>query len=197
MEWITRCGEDVESAVLDGTIETLVPNDAGIYAWKLFSGGKALLASDPMGVLNRIRQFMTTPHGETGSKRLSHSLELTGFILKGQDFTEKKLDLLKNSMVANPQFTQWMINYLHSLDNFLPSIYVGQSLNLCDRTSDHVSGTSDFGKRILQLQDDGILTWADLSLSYCVLKKAESELLSTIEYMTQSITIAGFTGRAG
>lgn len=91
-----------------------------------------------------------------------------------------------------------MTEYLSELSAHLPALYVGETDNLQQRVKQHIAGDSQFGAQIAAMEE---LDWRMMSLFYVKVDNQNLDFAAaarkSLEYVTTSLTIAGFTSRPG
>jgi predicted GIY-YIG superfamily endonuclease len=136
---------------------------------------------------------MSLPLGEVDGAQVSHSIWVGGIKIRGQQLGGDKALALKEWLkdVAN---ARWMISYLENIYMHMPSLYVGNTRSIVHRVNEHMSGTHGFGSRILKSAE---LNWSDLSLHWLEMPGASKQVLESVEFITQSLSVSAFSKRVG
>ena len=92
-----------------------------------------------------------------------------------------------------------MTQFLQELSANLPAMYVGETGNLAARTTQHMTGLSDFGSAMINSSE---VEWPDLDLQYLAVGSKDAEarqapFRKTLEYISATLTVAGYTRRPG
>jgi len=123
-------------------------------------------------------------------------VQMDGLTLGGSGLSESKLNHFR-ALLANREMAVSIREYLRTLQERIPALYVGKARNLPTRVAQHLSGTTGFGSSI---NVDSRLQWSDLRLEFFRLGEADSVTDSTLEAFEQLMTIlliAPYTERAG
>ena len=192
-KWEHLSGRDAVSFREEGTLGDYIPSLSGIYCWKVNPYRKTLLPSDYDGILEQVCRLMTLPQFESGYTRINHSLISRGFSHRGEPISGDKYTRLRE-WLKETENAKWMISFLKDLSDFMPNLYVGKSENIGKRVGQHLSGTSNFGKKI---SDSADLSWEDLLISWRVIPDADSQLLEAVELVTTVVSLSGYVEKAG
>ena len=192
-QWDSLSGKDALNFREEGNLADYIPSTPGIYCWKLNPYKKVLLPSDYDSILSQINHLMALPQFETGSARINHSLISRGFLHRGEPLSGDKSVKLRE-WLKDSENAKWMIAFLKELKDYMPNLYVGKADNLAKRIGQHLAGSSKFGQKI---NDSSELTWQDLSVSWCQIPGADSQLLEAVELVTTVVSLSGFVEKAG
>lgn len=195
--WQLASGSDLYGLTQGGeSLTTLLPVTPAVYMWKLRLRSETLVAHDPERTLRHLVRLAKIPQGRTLPISASQGLALLGIEVCGPGLPDNKKKVFAK-FLAQPKNSRWLINYLESLEQHLPALYVGETGNLAKRAFEHLSGLTDFGST---LSTEPGLTWADLNLYYMPIggtSDSDSPLRKAVEYITAVVTISAFTRRAG
>ncbi|KUI17019.1 hypothetical protein AU192_21130 [Mycobacterium lehmannii] len=143
-----------------------------------------------------LESLTTGIRGKSQMRAISHILQIPSVELRGRGLTKDKANYLLQ-FLKTPQSRMWMKQYIESLENFAPTLYVGETGNFQKRAAEHVRHVTDFG---LTVQESSDLSWEKLDFHYMVLKGFETKpelLRKSVEYISAALTIAGLTKRPG
>jgi len=90
-----------------------------------------------------------------------------GIKIGGGGLTETKMKTLE-SISGNSQLRGFVINYLESLSQFCPAIYIGKSNNLRVRVKQHLDGETGL---VAYIEDLLQLHWQDLQFQFFTTSK--------------------------
>lgn len=192
--WQVVRGRDLTEAYGVFPITSVLSNSAAIYMWKRNLAPPWLAQHSRQEMYDWCKKLVETPSGVIEGAQISHSLKSLGFELVG------KLDAKKDSLnefLSTPEHRKWAFKFLQDLEPHTPPIYVGQTQNLEKRVRSHMSGVDGFGKKISEHSN---LSWDDLHLRYCIVTgkvEVTKKYIEAMEYITQVLTISGYTTRAG
>jgi len=192
MKWKSQEGVYLAEYQNVNALGEILPNVAGVYAWKLNPISRALVPADYDGILKQLLHVMSLPLGRVESKHLSHSLAI-GIEIRGQKLEGDKLDAIRE-WLKDIDNAAWMIKYLSQIDQHMPALYVGNTNSIVKRVSQHLSETNGFGKRVALHRR---LNWRDMTFYWLELPGASKPVLESIEMITQSLSVAAFSERIG
>jgi len=192
--WGRAEGEDLVNAYGGSSNDSMLENAPAIYLWKRNLRPEFSEKNNSQKMLDWCRRLVETPVASFKPSRISHSARSLGFELVGSLDTkaDQMYELLKSH-----EGRDWVFNYLKALEDHAPALYVGQTDNLERRIKEHLRGSKGFGREI---SDNPAWDWSSLHLRYYLIDGPAAEIkhqLEAIEYVTQVITIAGLTTRAG
>ncbi|WP_139363085.1 hypothetical protein [Gordonia sp. IITR100] len=196
--WASQPGEALYDALrVDEGIDDLIPRTPAVYMWKRTLRPDIVARSDPSAFIEWIDKLCSSPYGQIIDTQLNHFLAVQSIELSGRGLSKDKRGYLR-TFLSDERARRWMTEFLAGLDNHLPSLYVGETGNLVTRVAEHIEGQSSFGQII---NTSTQLDWRDLTLHYCIVR-ATDELASkvarqTLEYLTSTVTVAGFSQRIG
>ena len=201
-KWELLSGAEVEDAyVHQASLQDLIPACEAIYLWRR-------RLSVPTGAIHDGQEFMTwledamqAPTGEIRNQHLSHFAQLERLTIRGQKLTPEKRRLLER-FAGRPKMRKWLAHYVRSLAQFSPPLYCGETGNLAQRTRDHVSADTGFGKQVLQRK---VPPWSELELAFYALGDDAAkdddlrakERRTLLEIVTTSFSVAGYVVRRG
>ena len=199
--WEFVPGADIEDTCVRQTpLSNLLPVCQAIYLWR-----RRLVV--PTGALHSRDEFvkwldmaMRVPHGEVTNQHLSHFAVLQHLTIQSQGLTSAKRHQLA-SMTSTPRARLRLARYVQNLAQFSPPLYCGETTNLVQRTHDHISGDTGFGRRV---QQGEIPPWPDLELAFFSLGDTRTdepprarELRTLLELITTSFSVSGYVSRRG
>lgn len=196
-KWQVCRGAVLASAIESN--ESLAPyidDGGGVYFWKMSFRPEAWESSDAVSMVAWLEELTSGLRGKSPAMSLSHILQVPSIELRGRGLTKDKSQYLLE-FLKNPRARQWMKQYIQSLEEFSPTLYVGETENFRKRAADHVRHLTDFGITVQEAQD---LAWERLDFYYLVLHGFESQperLRKSVEYISAALTIAGLTKRPG
>lgn len=193
MIWKSQEGIYLSEYLSLNSLDEILPNVPGVYAWKLNPVSRALVPADYEGILRQLLHVMGLPLGRLEGKRLSHSLMLGGLEIRGQSLERDKLNAIKD-WLKDIDNASWMISYLSQIDRHMPALYVGNTNSIVKRVKQHMSEASGFGARVAKHPK---LNWRDMTLHWLELPGASKPVLESIEMITQSLSVSAFSERIG
>lgn len=196
--WASQPGETLYDALrIDERIDDLIPGKPAVYMWKRTLRPGIVARSDASAFIDWIDKLCSSPYGRIVDTQLNHFLAIQSIELAGRGLSKDKREYLR-SFLSEERARRWMAEFLAGLDSHLPSLYVGETGNLVTRVAEHIEGQSNFGKIVNASTQ---LDWADLTLHYCVVRAtdetASKVARQTLEYLTSTVTVAGFSQRIG
>ena len=129
---------------------------------------------------------------------LGNFVEIQELTVAGKALTTSKRELLQKR--ANPALRHWMNTFLTSLEDFTPSLYVGETSQLNARVEQHLNLDTNFGVKVDQ---EPSLSWKNLDFHYCVLEDTFGEgdvatqLRRSLEWIATMTSVSGYVERAG
>ena len=200
--WEFVSGADVEDAYVRQTpLADLVPDSPAIYIWRriLHVPPSALQSSDAL--LTWLDDAMQAPNAEVHNRRVSHFAVLDQLTIRGAGMTQTKKRQF-GALTSTYKARDWVAKYVQSVSRFSPPLYCGETADLSQRTRDHLSGDTDFGKRITKNTVEA--TWSDLELGFCSLatlriptEERATKLRQLLELMTTAFSLSGYVSRRG
>lgn len=187
--------ELMDSSMSGSAIQDNVPACSAVYSWRLKLEPDCS-TDDTHAFLQHLQHIAQLPQGRLGRTSLSRAVQLEGLILGGTGLSERKLADFRR-LLADREMASSIREYLRSLQERIPALYVGKARNLPTRVSQHLAGVTGFGSSI---SNDSRLQWSDLRLEYFKLGDADAIDDSTLESFEQLMTvlmIAPYTERAG
>ena len=194
-EWIKVRGPEL----LDGRksdFDGLVPSGSGIYMWKLAVSSRLPFHSGK-NMVEHIDSRCGSPMAKTQGN-LGNFVEIQELTVAGKALTTSKRELLQKR--ANPALRHWMNTFLTSLEDFTPSLYVGEASRLNARVEQHLNLDTKFGVTVDQ---EPALSWENLDFHYCVLEDTFGEgdvatqLRRSLEWIATMTSVSGYVERAG
>lgn len=193
VDWRFYPGEDLLELMRQKMLSSVIPDVAGIYAWKINPLSRVLLPADTEGILRHLRRLLKLPQGKTSAKQVGPSLYVDGVRLGGKVLEPAKEQNLRR-WLADPGNAHWFIENLASVGQMMPTLYVGKADHLVTRVADHLSGKSGFGTEV---NADPQLEWRDLVFGWISVPDAGTGVLESLEYVVQSLTVSAFSRRFG
>ena len=106
-----------------------------------------------------------------------------------------------SARVGEPRHRHFLAKYVRTLWQFAPPLYCGETGNLRNRSREHVTGETGFGRRVLARE---VPPWRDLELGYLILgdARADDDLRASqrrrlLEVVATSLLVAGYVDRRG
>ncbi len=190
---LLNAGELVE-ALDEQRLDELLEKRSAIYVWKKTLQDSRRILADGQSLIDWIDHLLSTPHSIVNDKHISPHIHFRSIELKSQPATAHARQILRH-WAADRKNRHWLNAYLRSLSQHTPALYVGETGNLQRRIAEHLRGQTDFGALVEER-----LSWNFLDLYYFDLGNEgpeDSQLRKAIEYITNSITFAGYTKRPG
>lgn len=196
--WVQESGAELKQLYDGGeSLGILLPRQPAVYIWKLTLTPDVLQKADPNEYTDWLNRLCSAPLGIVRDTQLSHYLHLSNIELRGRGLPDSKRRFFR-SFLSNLTARRWMTQYLAELSTHLPALYVGEADNLQQRVRQHIAGESQFGAQIAAM---GELNWQMMSLFYVKVDNGDSNAAAaarrSLEYLTTSLTIAGYTSRPG
>ena len=200
--WEFVSGADLEDAyVRQIPLSELVPDSAAIYIWRrlLRVPPDALQSSEAL--MTWLEDAMQAPKAEVHNRRLSHFAVLDQLTIRGAGMTQTKKQQF-GPLTSTYKAREWFAKYVQSVSGFSPPLYCGETADLSQRTRDHLSGDTHFGKRITTNTVEA--TWSDLELGFCNLEtlrfrteERATKLRQLLELVTTAFALSGYVSRRG
>ena len=135
------------SAILD----RIPDNTSGVYAWYRNFKINSDVSNHPESFVSQVLQELYKPHCITRETRLPPSHRL---IVKPETvFSARKQEAL-HYHAANPHFRELIISLLHNCILFQQPMYIGKTLNLRSRISNHLAVESILRERFKDAEHD-------------------------------------------
>ena len=193
--WIHVTGSELNDACLGEYLdEVITANCSAIYLWKKTFNAALSDLYNSYDAIRLVERLMTAPNGVIQTRRLGHFLNLSGIEMRPQSLPEEKQQAL-HEWLARDKNRRWFLAYMRKLGTHTPALYVGETGDIINRIKDHIRAQTDFAKEITRY-----LNWSDLDFHYYDLGPPRSEdapIRKSLEYITNAITIGGFTKRPG
>jgi hypothetical protein len=197
VKWQVCRGAVLQSAVeASESLKPYIADGGGIYFWKLSLRPEVWESSDAAGMVEWLESLTKTIRGKSQFREISHIIQIPSIELRGRKLTKDKVQYL-NQFLQNAQSRVWLKAYIESLEQFSPTLYVGETGNFQQRASEHIRYLTDFG---IAVQENDDLSWDKLDFHYTVLANFGStpeRLRKSVENISAAITIAGLTKRPG
>ena len=193
-EWIKVSGPELLEGLGRG-FDGLVPDRSGIYMWKL-----AVSSRRPFQSANQMVDHIDSRCGSPMAKAKGHLgnfVEIPDLIVAGDPLPPPKRELLQRR--GNRALRHWMNTFLASLEDFTPSLYVGETSQLDTRVARHLNLETKFGVKVDQ---EPALSWENLDFHYCELDllgegEGATELRRSLEWIATMASVSGYVERAG
>lgn len=196
-KWQSCRGSLLQSAVDSGeSLNQYIEEGGGVYFWKARYRPEAWESTDAASMVDWLDRITSGIHGRSTTTFVSHVLQIPSVEIRGRGLNEEKKQYLLQ-FLKSPAARNWLKEYVESLEQFSPTLYVGETGNLRRRASEHLRHLTDFG---LYVQESADLSWEYLDFHYLPLTDFASKpekLRKSIEYVSASLTIAGLTKRPG
>ena len=200
-KWEILSGAEVEDVyVHQASLQDLIPACEAIYLWRRRLSVPKRAIHDGEEFMAWLEDAMQAPTGEIRNQHLSHFALLEHLTIRGQKLTPEKHRLLAK-FASRPRMRKWLAHYVRSLAQFSPPLYCGETGNLAQRTRDHVSAETGFGR---QVQGQKVPPWSELELAFYTLGDAvkdddlhAKERRTLLEIVTTSFSVAGYVVRRG
>ena len=197
IKWQRCRGAVIQNSTDSGdSLAPYVSDEGGIYFWKLRYHAEAWELSDAVSMVSWLNRLTSAIRGRSQTRTLSHILQVPTVEIRGRPLTADKAKYLLE-FLKDPKSRRWLRHYVESLEQFSPTLYVGETGNLRRRASEHVRHLTDFG---VMVQDSDELSWEQLDFHFLPLRNFDSQpdkLRKSVEYISAALTIAGLTKRPG
>lgn len=200
--WEFVSGADLEDAyVRQIPLSELVPDSSAIYIWRrlLQVPPSALQSSEAL--MTWLDDAMQAPNAEVHDRRLSHFAVLDHLTIRGSGITQTKRQQF-GPLTSTHKARDWLAKYVQGVGRFSPPLYCGETSDLSQRSRDHLSGDTDFGKRIKNGAVEA--SWPDLELGFCSLgtlrfpsEERATQLRQLLELVTTAFALSGYVSRRG
>ena len=199
--WEFVSGADIEYAYLNqASLQELLPQCEAIYLWRRRFSPTSAAIHDGAHFIQWLEGAMQAPTAEVTNQQLAHFAVLDRLTIRGQGLTPTKRQLLAR-LAAKPQTRQWLVRYVHTLGQFSPPLYCGETAKLAQRVKDHVSAETGFGRHV---HEGALPAWSDLELAFHALRPAAKhdelrakERRTLVETITTAFTVSGYVARPG
>lgn len=199
--WEFVSGADIEDAYVRQTpLSNLLPVCQAIYLWRrrLVAPNSALHSRDEF--VKWLDNTIQVSLGEVCNQHLSHFAVLQRLTIQSQGLTPTKRRAL-TSRISTPRARLQLARYVQNLAQFSPPLYCGETADLVQRTREHISGDTGFGRRVQQRE---IPPWPDLELAFFSLGDSHTdeqprakELRTLLEMITTAFSVSGYVSRRG
>lgn len=194
--WTSIDARDLlDSSISGSAVQENVPSCSAVYAWRLKLEPDCA-TDDTHAFLQHLQHVAQLPQGRLGKTSLSRAVQLDGLTLGGSGLSDSKLAHFRK-LLGDREMAVSIREYLRTLQERIPALYVGKARNLPIRVAQHLSGITGFGNSI---NVDSRLQWSDLRLEFFRLGESDAVSDSTLESFEQLMTIlmiAPYTERAG
>lgn len=158
---------DLVDASFEGGLKDILPNRPGIYLWRRNFNSSSSICNGKSEFVSWLEQITQQPNAVIDATQLIHCVKSTGFSVGGGGLTDDKRSTLDH-FANDHKFRKFLMNYVETLADFTPPIYIGEADNLLTRVKKHLNGKTslqDYVECKLGLK------WNDLSLHYLVTSK--------------------------
>ena len=199
--WIRISGQDIEERVESGsTFDDLMDSCSAIYIWRRDYSLAQSTASSPAALLKWLHAVVEAPIALIEEQRLSHYANLGQLRIGGAELsTEKALNLKK--LIATAAGRKHVAQFVRSLCQFSPPVYVGETSDLHRRARDHVSGNTELKATIMEKLG---LSWTEMSMYYTRIGDARADeddgakaRRTLLEAITTHVVFAPYVKRIG
>jgi hypothetical protein len=196
LTWKKVAGSHLVDALDEGFIGD-VPEESGIYIWKLAVGpGRPFSTADDLAehVRSRIRTPVGSAKGQLGMFYQFKDLTIAGTELP----SEKRHRLISRAdeAVHGITFRRFMKSFLDSLDAFTPALYVGEATDLRKRVRDHLNYQTGFSTFV---DEQPMLEFGKLDFYFYATPflGQDDRIRKTLEYIATMTSLSGFGSRPG
>lgn len=200
LEWCFASGEEIEDACDRGVALSDLPASEAIYLWRRRSSPSKRALRDGPEFVRWLEEAMLVPGGEVRDQPLGHFAMLDRLTLRARTLPADKRRLLVLAS-REPRHRHFLAKYVRTLWQFAPPLYCGETGNLRNRSREHVTGETGFGRRVFAGE---VPPWRDLELGYLILgdARAEDDLRASqrrrlLEVVATSLVVAGYVDRRG
>lgn len=161
--WETVAGDEIEDAVLRGqSAHDLVTPCEAIYLWRrcIVAPPRALQSRTPF--MEWIDRTARIHFGVISQVALSHYINVDRLTVGGGNLSPDKVKTLKQ-WASQAEGRRLLAKFLSSTSQFLPPLYVGETINMAERAVQHVRYDTLFAEK---LRDEIKLGWEDVALHY-------------------------------
>lgn len=200
LQWRFAAGEEIEDACDRGSTLPDLPASEAIYLWRRRSSPSKKTLRDGAEFVRWLEEAILVPGGEVRDQPLGHFAMLDRLTLRARALPADKRRLLLRAS-REPRHRDFLAKYVRTLWQFAPPLYCGETGNLRNRSREHVTGETGFGRRVLAREAP---PWRDLELGYLILgdPRAEDDLGASqrrrlLEVLATSLVVAGYVDRRG
>lgn len=192
--WQRIPAADLLEALEHHYLSDLLERRSAIYMWKKALDNSTMTLRDGKYMLNWLDSLLATPHGGMTDQHVGTYLHFGTIELKPYPLPQQ----IREAMTrwgAKQSNRHWMNAFLTHLAQHTPSLYVGETGNLQRRVAEHLHAETDFGEFVAEY-----LSWPALDLHYYDLgseSTQNSQIRKSLEYITNSLTLGGYTKRPG
>ena len=192
-------GELLEAGKGATTLDDLLDDCQAVYLWRRRIVAPRHVASNSHQLSQWLDRALAVPYSLVGPSQITHYITSRGFAIGGGPLSVAKQVTLKPISV-DPSLRVMLGEYVASLSDFTPPLYVGETGNVRRRVREHMNGETQFSQT-LQLEIG--LGFSDVVLYYLNLgpstdgeedKHASRTLLEAIACR---LTLAGNVRRIG
>ena len=197
--WKTLHASELVEAHESNALEQLLPKKPAVYLWRRRLVAPSSCLSSAETFRDWVMETVSIPAAHLTRRPLSHCVWTEGLQVGGGSLTGDKEQTLHSISGLGAQ-RRLVVDYVESLTEFTPPIYVGTAVNLKSRVSQHLRGeTSLIGYVETQLG----LSWTEIDFRYLVLSASAElsddarSLLLLMELVTQRVLAPFGTDRPG
>jgi hypothetical protein len=197
--WKSVSAVELVEASESQSLHELLPPAPAVYLFRRRISAPPT-ASSSAAICNRwIRDLTETATARLEKKQLSHCAWLDGFQVGGGGLTIEKLNVL-DACLAVPSKRHLLVDYVETLSQFMPPLYVGQTVNLRVRVLSHLRRETGLDRYVREVLG---LDWQDIDFRYLVMSQSAElsnearALLELLEMIAQRIVAPFGTERPG
>jgi hypothetical protein len=180
---------DIDLSECSSTAPSEVPDTAGIYIWRVKVGADLDPYVTTSDFIKLLQEQLERPTGVLPKSLLGTTVQMGEIAIGGGKLSPEKTDFISEQYGTHQSRTN-MMKFCQTLDQFAPVVYVGKSLNLKTRISQHLQGQTDLKDYVYSALHR---QWKDLYLSYLELPKdhvsedqeVTNRLLGVLEMVAQ------------
>lgn len=199
--WGEILGRELTAKLSKSDVFHALPERQALYIWKRDLRVPAAIQSSPTALADWVRAEISRPYGSVDHIRISHFASLSRFTIGGGEPTEAKIQALQR-LCHFPAGRRLIVQLFAEINRITPALYVGEAESLPSRVWEHLTGQSDFSRRLTDQMD---LDWDRLVLHYFVLPKipkperrdSAKEMRTLLEYVATRLAIGTSVSRIG
>ena len=199
--WHSVLGSELDRAFnRNEPLSDVLSTGPAIYVWRRNLNPPLHLIQNAQKMSAWLSECLGQSYAEVPPKDMAHFIHLHGISVGGGSLSLRKQETLNNALLKREN-REWLREFLRSLNDFTPPLYIGEADSLSSRIREHLRGDTNFAEI---LQNKLRLSWSKLILCYCPLDGQSctesgnsKDWRTLLEMMATVFGLAGCTTRPG
>lgn len=199
--WHSVLGSELDRAFnRNEPLSDILSTGPAIYIWRRNLNPPIHVIQNPQRMNAWLSEALAQRYTEIPAADMAHFIHIHGVSVGGDNLSLRKEKTLKDALLKREN-REWLREFVRSLTEFSPPLYVGEADSLSTRIRDHLRGDTNFAD---MLQNKLGLSWNKLILCYCPLdgqtcaeSGSDKDWRTLLEMIATVFGLAGCTARPG